>query len=345
MANILYLGDSCSSSTSSHRANALIRLGHTVLIKDPYKKNAGILRFPWLDIMHYRTGYRSLQYRSCNWLSSIINPLHKIDLVWVDGGELFGTKSLKIIKTLNCPIILYNIDDPTGGRDGRKFDSLLQAIPFYDLLVVVRKETAQECKVRGAKKVLHVLRSYDEVAHKPITDMKTIPLIYKSDVVFIGTWMRHEKRDEFLIELIKQGVSINIWGNRWSKSPYWNFLKHYHRGGALSGINYVFAIQGAKICLGLLSKGNRDLHTTRSLEVPFAGGLLCGERTYEHQQMYQDGLEAVFWSDANECANICKKLLNDDCFRENIRLAGMQKVRTLELGNEDVCKAIIDLAL
>jgi spore maturation protein CgeB len=157
--------------------------------------------------------------------------------------------------------------------------------------------------------------------------------------------MRHEKRDEFLLRLISLGVPISIWGDRWQKSPHFSKLKSHLRGGALIGRNYVAAIQGAKICLGLLSKGNRDLHTTRSLEIPFAGGLLCAERTVEHQEMYKEGVEAVFWSDADECAQVCKQLLNDQRLRENIRKAGMDRVRSLNVGNEDIFNEIMMIAL
>jgi len=160
-------------------------------------------------------------------------------------------------------------------------------------------------------------------------------------VAFIGTWMRYEKRDEFLLELVAQGVPISIWGDRWEKSPHFAKLKSYWRGNALRGRDYVAAIQGSKLCLGMLSKGNRDLHTQRSLEVPFAGGLFCAERTTEHQELYKEGAEAVFWSDATECADICNRLLKDSILREKIRKSGMERIRALKLGNEDVCRHVL----
>jgi spore maturation protein CgeB len=137
---------------------------------------------------------------------------------------------------------------------------------------------------------------------------------------------------------------VSIWGGRWQKSPSWNRLKPYFRGGGLGGRDYVAAIQGAKICIGMLSKGNRDLHTQRSLEVPFVGGLFCAERTSEHQKMYQEGVEAVFWSDAIECARVCNELLANDSLRESIRLAGMKRVRLLGVGNEATCETILENA-
>ncbi len=341
MANILYIGDSNSSATSGHRANALKRLGHEVVIQDPYVVFAKPLNSRWFGPIHYRTGYRLLQRRIAKWTINLVRTLPKPDVVWVDSGELLGPACLDGLRKFGCPIILYNVDDPTGKRDGRRFDMVIKSLQAYDCVVVVRRETEEECRRLGAQRVIRVLRSYDEEAHKPYAHAKDIQSKYVSEVVFIGTWMRHEKRDEFLLELLNQGVPLSIWGDRWKKSPNWAALEAVYCGGALGGRDYVAAIQGAKLCLGLLSKGNRDLHTQRSLEVPFAGGLLCAERTTEHQEIYQEGKEAVFWDNAAECAAICKELLANDAQREKIRLAGMNKVRALGVGNEDICRRIL----
>lgn len=345
MAKVLYIGDSSSSSTSGHRAYALKRLKHDVDIQDPYQVFSGPLNSRLLSPIHYRTGYRLLQKQMVQWIRGLVSSLSKPDVIWVDSGELLGPECLRVLREFGCPIILYNVDDPTGKRDGHRFDMLIKAIQAYDCVVVVRRETEEECIKLGAKRVIRVLRSYDEVEHKPYSHLSDIPVKYISEVVFIGTWMRHEKRDEFLLELLNQGVPISIWGNRWKKSPNWSSLESVYRGGALSGRDYVAAIQGSKLCLGLLSKGNRDLHTQRSLEVPFAGGLLCAERTSEHQEIYKEGKEAVFWSNAIECAEICKKLLDDDVLRESIRLAGTKKIKSLEVGNEDICRRILAAVL
>ncbi len=299
------------------------------------------LNSPILSAIHFRSGYRFLQSKILKWVNEIVVKEKYADLVWVNSGELLGKQCLQTLQLLNCPIVLYNNDDPTGGRDGRRFDMLLKSVSYYSLCSVLREVNIEEYKALGAKKVVRVLMSYDEVIHKPFESLEDIDPKYRSEVAFIGTWMRHEKRDEFLLELIRQGVPVSIWGGRWQKSPYWKQLEPYYRGGALNGRNYVAAIQGAKICLGLLSKGNRDLHTRRSVEVPFSGGVLCAERTSEHQEMYKEGVEAVFWSDAAECAAICKRLLSDESLRERIRVAGMQRVRELGVGNEDICRKII----
>jgi len=344
MLNILYIGDDYPGSTSFHRARALSRLGHRVSVKNPAAAFSRQLGSRWWAALHFRTGYRFLQAGMLNWIRRIVKSTAQPDLVWVDSGELIGQSCIKTLQSLKCPVVLYNIDDPTGKRDGRRFDSLLNALPLYDLVVVVRMETAKECALLGAKNVMRVLRSYDEVAHQPYADSSEIPDKFKSDIAFIGTWMRNEKRDEFILHLVNEGLQVNIWGDGWQKSYLFPKIKQCWRGSSLSGREYIAAIQGAKICLGMLSKGNRDLHTTRSLEIPYAGGLLCAQRTEEHQHLYIEGVEAAFWSDASECVKVCKDLLSNGKL-DQLRLAGMQRVREIKAGNEDVCKAILETAL
>ena len=84
-------------------------------------------------------------------------------------------------------------------------------------------------------------------------------------------------------------------------------------------------VQCAKICLGLLSRENRDLHTTRSMEIPSLGSLLLAERTAEHEALYRDREEAVFWSSADECVAQARALLADDARRTAIAAAGRQR--------------------
>jgi hypothetical protein len=338
---ILYLGSSESASTAYHRSQALCRLGHEVVLHNPYNALAAKLNNSLYGRLHFHTGYYFLQKSVFSWLISIIHNSSAIDLIWVDSGELFGSNTLLLLKTLDVPVVLFNHDDPTGVRDGKRFASLKKSLPMYDLVTAVRDETEKELLAVCKGKVLKIWRTYDEVAHSHAAIIKPLPEEYVSDICFIGTWMRNENRDQFLLELVNHGFNVAIWGGRWQKSPLWSQLKPYWRGNALTGSDYVSAIQGAKICLGLLSKGNRDLHTTRTMEIPYAGGLFCAERTSEHLQLYREDEEAVFWEDVNECADKCRNLLAYPEKREQIRLAGMSRVLKNKVGNEDICRQIL----
>lgn len=342
---ILYIGHAAFESTSRHRADALTRLWHEVVVADPYKALATHLHGHLRGALHYRTGYRFLQRKMKSWLINQLKRPDRFDLAWVDSGELLGVDCMRLLRSAGLMAVLYNHDDPTGKRDGHRFDTLLKSLPFYDVCAVVRHENIEEFARCGAKAVMRVWRSYDEVMHAPYQDLSDVPANYRSEVVFIGTWMRGEGRDQFVLDLVKRGIPVSIWGQRWQKSPLWEQLKGSYRGGNLSGRDYVAAIQGAKVCLGMLSKGNRDLHTTRTMEIPYAGGVLCAERTSEHLELYKEGVEAVFWRDVEECAQQCRRLLDDEPWRESVRRAGMARVRASHLGHEDICATLIDAAL
>ncbi|MCO5397494.1 CgeB family protein [Ralstonia soli] len=348
MARILYLGATQQGGTALCRGQALRRLGHAVTIADPFRPMDRQLGHRWLNALHYHTGYRALQWAMQDWVAHLCATVTDQDapeIVWVDSGELIGFECLELLRSTGATTVLYNHDDPTGPRDGQRFGTLRDAVSAYDICVVVRDENIEELQALGAPQILRVDRSYDEVMHAPFDDPAAIPPSLRSEVAFIGTWMRNEQRDRFIVDLAARGVPVSVWGGRWELSPLWPALRPYYRGGALSGREYVAAIQGSKLCIGLLSSGNRDRHTTRTMEIPYAGGLLCAQRTTEHLAMFNEGREAVFWDDVDECALWCRALLNDAPRRESIRLAGMRRIRANRVGNQDICARVVDAAL
>lgn len=123
-------------------------------------------------------------------------------------------------------------------------------------------------------------------------------------------------------------------------------MKAFWRGPGLhEDRDYAAAILASKVCLGLLSKGNRDKHTTRSLEIPSLGGLFCAERTSEHLALYEEDREAVFWSSAEECAEKCLALLKDEPRRRAIAEAGHRRALKNGWFNEKVLARILERAM
>ena len=337
---ILFLGDICGTSNARLRADALRKAGHVVEGFDLRVSPKPIYRGGIASRFHYRTGYLFLQREVFRRLRARFSSAGRFDLAWVNGGELIGGKALSLIQRHCDRVVLYNNDDPTGNRDGTRWLTLRRAISAYDLCAVLREVNVAEYSARGAGQVHRVWMSYDEDAHRP-PEPAEIAKELSSEVAFIGTWM--PERGPFMAQLVRLGVPLSIWGDHWQKSPEWPALRTAWRGKAVYGRDYARAVAGARICLGLLSKGNRDLHTRRSVEVPFIGGLLCGERTAEHEMLYREGEEAIFWSNATECAQRCHELLGDPVRGERIRLAGMRRIRDLRLGNRDVCTEILDV--
>ncbi|SFK62481.1 Spore maturation protein CgeB [Methylocapsa palsarum] len=316
---------------------ALERLGHVVSWVDPYDWVS-----PWMGHWLFHAGGFGIGLK-------INRPIFKAveasrpDLIWVDQGDYLDARLISRLRTLSVPIVNYTVDDPFGGRDGRRFNNYLRALPFYDLLAVVREENVAEAYARGARNVMRIWRSADEVAHRPraLTDEDFRK--WGSEVCFIGTWF--PERGPFMAELIRAGLPLSIWGGRWQKAPEWPIIAPHWRGpGQDDPEIYARIIQCAKISLGLLSKGNRDRHTTRSLEIPAIGGLLCAERTDEHCEAFKEGVEAVYWKDAQECVEQCRRLLSDENRIETLKAQGHERYVRSNYNNESVVDSILKAA-
>jgi len=334
---ILYLGTAFEHSTTAHRAAALRRLGHDVVHIDPL---CALPKGRIIGGLSTRVGLGLFSPLTLHYLKSKVGRA-AFDVVWIDGGPELGPAAYRWLKQAGTKIINYNVDDPFGTRDGRKWSLYKAAVHWHDLTAVVRAENIAEARFYGAKNVVRVFRSYDPVAHASFEPSDDDRQRFAAEVSFIGAWM--PERGPFLSQLLDLGVPLSIWGNRWEKAMEWPRLRSAWRGPALHGRDFVAATVCSKVALGLLSKGNRDLHTQRSAEVPYMGGAaFCAERTTEHSAMFNDEKEAVFWSNAEECASQCAGLLADETRRTEIVRAAQLKVQALALSNDTVMAFLLD---
>jgi spore maturation protein CgeB len=330
---ILYLG--APDGTCLDRANAYRRLGHEVTHLTPRDM---LPASPWIDRIIWRLGGAFV----APWVGRALRRALKgktFDLCHVDNGECITPAIVALLRRRCGCVINYNIDDPFGRRDWHRFSAYRAAVPHYDMVVVIRELNVPEAQQLGASRVLCVHRSADEVSHAPVAMTPADLSAWSCEVLFLGTWM--PERGPFLAELLRLGVPLTIRGARWQHAPEWPQLAAAYKGGPVFGTDYAKAIQGARINLGLLSKGNRDLHTTRSLEIPALGAMLCAERTSEHEAMYIDGAEAVFWSSTEECAQACRKLLADEPRRATIASAGHRRIHANGHFNEPTLQSIL----
>lgn len=332
---ILYIGR--ESGTCLHRARALSRLGHDVQIVNPFDF---LPAHPLVNLWIWKAGCLFLGKHVERELlaQQFEGPL---DLVWVDCGELVGPSLVrKLRKRFGCPIVNLNVDDPYGNRDGAKWRLFLKAIPDYDLLVVPREPNVSEAYARGARKVMRISFSADEVAHSQRRPAASPGQTWHSEVLFVGTWM--PERGPFLARLVELGIPLAIYGDRWRRASEWPILqKHWRGDGLYNDSEYASVIESAKVCLGLLSKGNRDLSTTRTFEIPSLGRPLCAERTPEHTALYAEGEEAEFWETPEECAYKCNLLLADDQRRETLATKGRLRFIRNRKTNEAVLGGVL----
>ena len=332
--NILFLG--YTSGTSKHRANALARLGHEVTIVSPEEgMKFGRVR----DKLNAITGSVLAEGRALRYVVEQIGD-RNFDMTWVEGGRLVGPELVVQLQQRFGPVLNFNHDDPYGKRDGNTWRLYRKTVPMYDLIAVVRQENVYEAHVLGATRVERVYMSADEVAHAPRVLTAEDHARWDSEVVFVGTYF--PERGPFMAELIQRGVPLTIYGGLWKKAKEWPLIQKAWKGPETTcDDDYAKALQCAKVSLGLLSKGNRDLHTTRSSEVPSLGTVFCAERTSEHRYLYCEGEEAAFWSDAAECADVCQRLLADDGLRLDMGRRGRERCLRNGTMNEQIISQIL----
>lgn len=333
---ILYLGT--RSGTCLDRARALERMGYLITHLDLREM---LPATSWVDRITWKLGghfFSPLLYRR---LGATLAG-QEFDLCLVDCGEWVTTDLVGLLRQHARKVVNYNIDDPTGARDGRRFTAYRKAIRSYDLAVVMRQDNADELRALGMNRTLRVFMCSDEVSHAPRSVAHSHLAQWRTDVLFLGTWM--PERGPFLLALIKAGLSVGIRGANWHKAPQWEALQPHWLGPSIGGDDYARAIQCARINIGLLSKGNRDQHTTRSMEIPALGGLFCAERTPEHQALYREGTEAVFWSTVDECIAACRQLLTNEPLCMQIRAAGQAAHLASPHRNQRMLARVIDAA-
>lgn len=338
---ILYLGP--AYGTSLHRAEAIRRLGHAVTHVDPWTflpRNSFMGQI--VSKVVCDVGSHLFENRVRSGLAKSLKG-RRFDLIWVNSGELFGARTIRALREFAPKIVNYNNDDPFNEIGKRRFALFRQAIPEYDLLAVLRTQNVDEAYQAGARRVLRVFMSADEIIHSPAPLNEKERKEWQSELLFIGTWM--PERGPFLARLLELRVPLTLYGDRWQKAKEWHVLKGSWAGAHLDGVSYTKAIQCAKVCLGMLSRWNRDQHTRRSAEIPYVGSVLCAERTPEHSALYTEDEEAVFWENPEECAGKVRWLLDNPEQRQRIAESGRNRCIRNGLVNQHVVSQILREAM
>jgi hypothetical protein len=335
--NVLYLGE--DRGTSRHRIRALGRIGCAVEAIDPA---AGLGPSRWVQRWIWHGGGRGLETLAARRVLAALRR-DRYDLCVVNHGELVGPALLAALRARVGGVLGFNLDNPFARRDGVRWRIHRKAMPWFDLYATPRAATAQEGERRGFR-MHRFVQAADEVVHCPNAYCAADHARFASDVAFVGTWF--PERGPLVCRLLEAGVRVRLFGANWHKAPEYPRL-----AGAiaiphmLDDALYPRAIQYARIALGFVSEGNDDQHTSRSVEVPALGTLLCARRTAEHRQMYREDAEAVFWDSGAECAAKCRALLAAPDRLAAIAAAGAARQRASANWNEVLMHRLIDATL
>ncbi len=261
------------------------------------------------------------------------------DVIWIDKGIFISPNTFQQIrkKQTMCKIIGYSPDNMLLRHNQTQL--FLDTLKYYDYYITTKSYIVDGLKDIGGRNIIFVNNAYEPTFHHKYEITQKEKELLGGEIGFIGMW--EEERCNSILYLAENGLNVRVWGGgKWLayENMYPN-LKIEKKG--LYTEEYNKAISAFDISLCFLRKANFDRQTTRSIEIPACGSLLMAERTREHECLFKDGEEAVFFSSNEELLEKCKYYMNHKEKLKQIAEAGKRKCETAGYSNEHMIRNIL----
>ena len=327
---ILYVGSMEEGGTCSQRARALVDLGHHVDRVDTsgYPRAGAAI---WvhraaakLSRACFGEPIRMRDQAGVNVQMRKLSGAQAFDLVWIDKGLTVEPETLRDLKksTPACVIVGYSPDDMAARHcQSRQF---LEHLHLYNIFFTTKSYNV------GCPRVEFIGNAFDPHSHAPVNLTSEERKKLGGPLGFVGTW--EPERNEYMYRLALEGIPVRIWGSDWNRSR----LRHSNLSIEMRtwyGEMYAKALCAFDINLCFLRKLNRDLQTTRSVEIPACGKFMLAERTDEHRALFQEGTEAEYFSAYDELSDKVKYYLAHPAQRERIAKAGFMRAHSSGYSN------------
>ena len=328
---ILYTGPLRAGDTCDLRLRALRRLGHETTAVDylPIADRRGTFarRVQW----RLRAGTFVREYERALREALATRP----DVLWVDKGIFVPPGVLDAARLQGVRwLVHYSPDNYLLQQNASRH--LWRGLAKYDLVVTTKRSNVALLGAAGARRVFLSGNAFDPEMHRPIVldDDR-----HDADVSFIGRW--EPARERLLDAVAALPVTLRVRGPGWERARS-RLVRATCEPGAIYGDDYVRAIAGAKVNLGLLSSWAGDAITQRSIELPACGAFMLAERTGEHRLHFTDGEEAVFFEGVDDLvAKVARWVAADDA-RARIAAAGRARCLRSGYAYDDRLREILD---
>jgi spore maturation protein CgeB len=321
--NVVFVGDTTPGTTSEQRARALSTLGFrvaTVSIRS-FPSPQRLLHSAQLRL--YLAGLPIGYTAPKGFNEAIVKTADRFnaEMLWIEKGTYVWRRTIERVLEHhpNCTVVGFSPDDMSAKHNRSKdFDRHFE---LYHAFLSTKSYNVSELSRAGGPKVMFVPNGYDPQTHRPMSNEGDRGIV-RTSVGFIGTF--ESARARSLAYLAAKGISVRIWGSfwhRWGNPPTGVIVE----GHDVVGDDYARAISTTDINLCFLRKLNRDLQTTRSIEIPACGGFMLAERTDEHRELFEEGIEAEFFDSNEELVDKCRYYLRFPEIRKRIAEAGRER--------------------
>jgi hypothetical protein len=327
---ILYVGTlGVECSTCHSRLNALMKLESDVhgFDTDPYflQWKSGIFgRAHRILESHLLLGPRHMQANA-----DLIDRCRKLrpNIVWIDTGTWVSTSTILELKRLGCFLVMH-ITDALVARHWRvRFlrRQLNTTVKYYDVLLTTNADDYNAHYGSSSPIVGMTDLGYDDDLFTPVPLSPDTKTKWANPIIFIGHY--EQSTEAGILALINADLPVKVFGHAsWFSSP--NTSKLGSRLQLrLNNEDYAAALKGASIGLCFVSKLNYNQTAGRSFEIPGSGTFLLAERTPQHLALYQEGIEAEFFSSHEELVRKARYYLSHPIEREKIAFRGLERCR------------------
>lgn len=336
---ILFLGELGEGQTSLMRMRALERLGHItcgVHTIQPWKQVS------WFQRQLQRRLHRGPVITEIN--ERVLKAAREFrpELIWAEKQEFLRAETLEDLRRLGSTLIHFT-PDPYFTVPWKRTRLMDEAIGTFDALVYCKSYERREYEALGRPTIYMPLGYCDEI-HRPLPSNDRS---WECLVGFLGGW--EPRRERLLHAVAATGADLKIRGGYWDflSDGRWTLrrqiilrqlaggervdfhqdplLTRAYQGGEVYADDYARALTGAKIGLGFLRAVCPDQHTTRTFEIPACGSLLLADRTAEHQELFQEGVEAEFFMTSEELLDKVSFYCGNESARQRIARAGYER--------------------
>jgi len=246
------------------------------------------------------------------------------EMIFIYRGTHILPATLKKVKHISkCQIYGYNNDDPFSLKYPKYlWRHFLAGAKEYDHLFCYRQHNIEDYSGIDCQSA-SLLRSYYTDERNYLVNTDNSP--YLCEVIFIGHF-EDDGRDQCLLMLLKSSHNVKVYGTGWDKSSLYNQLVTLN--GPIEPLyeDYNLALNSAKIAVVFLSKLNRDTYTRRCFEIPAAGALMISEYTDDLNSMFEQGVDADYFYNADELQEKVDFYLNNPETLNKMRKSGYERL-------------------
>jgi hypothetical protein len=243
-------------------------------------------------------------------------------VVWIDHGTWVRARTLDALRSNGAFVVGYYTDslNPTTLRPRWSRSLLRRGIDRYDVFFTSMPQDHARISggVRPRAELTYLGYDHERFDNTPLPP--ELAEKWSNDAIFVGHYQ--PRTEACILALIDSGVAVKVYGDGWPRARHRKRLGDHVTYRKLDDEEYVFALKEARIGLGFVSERNSNQTAGRSFEIPACGTFLLAIRTQQHQDCFEEGVEAEFFADHSELLRKARYYLEHADQREKIARSG-----------------------